>query len=171
MVVSVVFTMIIAGVVWLPLILLCLDNIVAQRPVWGPARTLPGWGWARCTGAANLAGHIEITVYTLLVSGSMRSGGWGARLRLAPRPLKPPDQPRALAFAAPGPKGAGAAGGGWPGPGVGRSSTHSALRTGAQQLSQRLGHFDQIVGWAYPWRHALLFLIPNFYGTPATTLT
>src|SRR5512139_1140965 len=72
MVVSVVFTMIIAGVVWLPLILLCLENIMAQRPVLGgrPA-TLP---WvalgALALGCQILAGHVEITIYTLIVSAA-----------------------------------------------------------------------------------------------------
>ena len=27
--------------------------------------------------------------------------------------------------------------------------------------------FEQIIGWAYPWRHVLAFLVPNIFGNPS----
>ena len=72
MVVSVVFPMIVAGTVWLPLVLTAIELIARQHPaLGGRSATLP---WlvlgALALGMQVLAGHVEITYYTLLVSGA-----------------------------------------------------------------------------------------------------
>ncbi len=168
MVVSVVFTMIIAGVVWLPLILICLDGIVQQRPALGgrPA-TLPWLGLgALALGLQVLAGHIEITIYTLLVSGlyslwrlgehylQLRSGRGSAP---APTAIWRPLARKALALLA------------LVGLGLGLSAVQliPLYELVSQNFRSGSATFEQIVGWAYPWRHALLFLVPNFYGNPS----
>jgi hypothetical protein len=70
MVVSVVFPMIIAGAVWLPLFLTSLEWIVTQRPILGSPASLPWLALGgTAVGCAALAGHPEILYYTLLVGG------------------------------------------------------------------------------------------------------
>ena len=69
-IVSVVFTMIIAAAAWLPLLLAMIELIIRQRPIFGRPATLP-WVLIGAIGLACqiMAGHIEITYYTLLVMG------------------------------------------------------------------------------------------------------
>lgn len=164
MVVSVVFTMIIAGVVWLPLILTSLELILRQHPALGgrPA-TIP---WlvlgAFALGAQVLAGHIEITYYTLLVSGAyslwrlstiyfIKNPAAEYGMHKAQYTLQ-----RALTLL---------------------SLALLGLALGAIQFiplfdvvryNFRSGSatYAQITGWAYPWRHLIAFFIPNFYGNP-----
>ena len=71
-VVSVVFTMVIAGAAWLPLLLACLEMVIRKQEEKGPSPYSPvpyivtGAG---VLGIQALAGHVEITYYSLLVSG------------------------------------------------------------------------------------------------------
>ena len=70
-VISAVFPMIVAAAVWLPLILLMIEFVIAQRPALRgtPATVIP---WiaigAVALGCCVLAGHVEITYYTLIVA-------------------------------------------------------------------------------------------------------
>jgi O-antigen/teichoic acid export membrane protein len=156
MVVSVVFTMIIAAAAWLPLVLLALELVLQQRPCLGgrPA-TLP---WvvlgALALGFQIYAGHVEITYYTFLIAGLYSA--WGLGMRLRAQPLRP-TLSRAAALLA---------------------LALFGLTLGALQfipLFELVQHnfrsgsatFDEIIGWAYPWRHLLAVLIPNFYGNPS----
>ncbi|MGH2524059.1 MAG: hypothetical protein ACRDH2_16250, partial [Anaerolineales bacterium] len=184
MVVSVVFTMIIAGAAWLPLILTAIELMARRQPALGghPA-TLP---WltlgAAALGFQILAGHVEVTYYTLLIAGAYSAwrlvGLWlshrkdrkGHKAETENQTISAPDAP------------------GRPFQGIAiqilqRASALAALfflglLLGAIQLMPlyelvrnnfRSGSatFDQIMGWAYPWRHAIAFLIPNFYGNPS----
>ena len=175
MVVSVVFPMIVAGTVWLPLVLTAIELIARQHPALGgrPA-TLPWLALgALALGMQVLAGHVEITYYTLLVSGAYSA--W--RLIVLYREERqgrgegvPSENPALSANLAVKKV-------------LSRASALLALAClglalGAIQLiplfelvryNFRSGSatFDQIIGWAYPWRHVLLFLIPNFYGNPS----
>ncbi len=68
-VISAVFPMIIAAAVWLPLLLLMVENIIRQRPLLrGRPSSVP---WvavgAVALGCNILAGHVEITYYTLII--------------------------------------------------------------------------------------------------------
>lgn len=167
MVVSVVFPMIIAAAVWLPLVLTAIELAVRQQPALGarPA-TLP---WivmgAGALGLQILAGHVEITYYTLLVAGAYaawrliaeysrwradgsktRAAGAGPHLRrLAGRAAA------LLALA---------------GAGVGLGAIQFIPLYELVRHNFRSGSatFDQIIGWSYPWRHVLHFLVPNFLG-------
>ncbi len=69
-IVSVVFTMIIAAAAWLPLLLALIELIIQQRALFGRPTTLP-WVLIGAVALACqiMAGHIEITYYTLLVMG------------------------------------------------------------------------------------------------------
>ena len=69
-IVSVVFTMIIAAAAWLPLLLAAIELIIQQRSIMGRPSTVP---WivlgAIALACQIMAGHIEITYYTLLIMG------------------------------------------------------------------------------------------------------
>ncbi len=166
MVVSVVFPMIIAAAVWLPLVLTAIELAVRQQPALGrrPA-TLP---WivlgAGALGLQILAGHVEITYYTLLVAGAY--GAWRllAEFRRAPTTadngsVTPLDRVRRLA-------GRAAALLALAGAGLGLGAVQLIPLYELVRNNFRSGSatFDQIMGWAYPWRHALHFLVPNFLG-------
>jgi hypothetical protein len=147
--VSVVFTMIIAAAVWLPLLLAVVEMMVRKQEGKGTGPFVPivyvivG---AIALGIHVLAGHPEILVYTLMVTAFyalarllllwQRVGSWRPALRL----------------------------GLWMGfmGGLG-------LGLGSIQLIPllELVTYADIVGWAYPARQLLTFFIPNFFGNPA----
>lgn len=157
MVVSVVFSMIIAGAAWLPLVLTAILCVIRQQPALGdrPA-TLP---WvalgAFALGCQILAGHVEITYYTLLIAGAFSAWQLGA-LYWQQRTWGPLLR-RALALL---------------------SLAGLGITLGAIQLiplyelvqhNFRSGSatFEQVLGWSYPWRRLIAFFIPNFYGNPS----
>ena len=176
MVVSVVFTMIIAGVVWLPLILTCVELILRRQPALGGRPAAMPWLFigALALGCQILAGHIEITYYTLLVAGvySLWQLVGFYRRRGAREGRGEEDIPNAAHSAT-------------------SAVNQSLRRAGALLALAALGialgaiqiiplyavvrdnfrsgsaTYEQIVGWAYPWRHLLAFFIPHFYGNPS----
>ncbi|MDY7041277.1 MAG: YfhO family protein, partial [Chloroflexota bacterium] len=80
MVTQVVFTMIIASMVWLPLLLALIEKVIEQQRAGGSGKTLPYvMGGAVALGCQILAGHVEFTIYTLLIMAvytAWRLGGW-----------------------------------------------------------------------------------------------
>jgi O-antigen/teichoic acid export membrane protein len=170
MVVSVVFTMIIAGAAWLPLVLAAIELIISRRPaLGGRSATLP---WlvlgAGALGLQVLAGHVEITYYTLLVAGAYSA--W--RLILNYQEHKENTQGNNFVFFVPfvvqvlrraGVLLAMAA----LGLGLGAIQFVPLFELVRHNFRSGSATFEQIIGWAYPWRHALAFLIPNFYGNPS----
>ena len=68
---SAVFPMIVAAAVWLPLILWMIENILRRRSLWIFQATALQWVviGALAVGCNILAGHIEISIYTLLIAG------------------------------------------------------------------------------------------------------
>ena len=155
---SVVFPMMIGGAALLPLFLALIEMVVRKQEEKGNAPFIPvayivvG---AAVLGMQVLAGHIEITYYFLLV-GAMysawrlfgvwrRLGVWRPVLRIA----------------------------GWL-----LFMVVTGLMLGAVQfapLYELVTHnfregsvgYDQVVNWAWPHRHIITFLIPDFYGNPA----
>ena len=163
MVVSVVFPMIVAGAAWLPLVLTAIELLVRQQPALGgrPA-TLP---WLALGSAALgmqvLAGHVEVTYYTLMVAGaysawrlvteflrSRRAGGAPLATR---RTVVRAAALLALAVC---------------GIGLGAIQFLPLIEVVQHNFRSGSATFDQIMGWSYPWRHVIAFLIPNFYGNP-----
>src|SRR5215813_10542334 len=69
-VISAVFPMIIAAAVWLPLILLMVEFIIQQRPAFRGRPSSVPWAviGAVALGCNILAGHVEITYYTLIIT-------------------------------------------------------------------------------------------------------
>ncbi|MDQ7030140.1 MAG: oligosaccharide flippase family protein, partial [Ardenticatenia bacterium] len=156
--ISVVFQMIIAGAAWLPLVLAMLHKL-AEKAAAGerdPTAYIP---WTAVGGIALglvfLAGHVEIAYYTLLLGAWY--GLWHAgRLWL---------------------------GGQRPGP-VMRLVVWGLLMAlvggllGAAQMvplyelvranfREGSATFQQVLGWAYPPRQIITFLVPDFWGNPA----
>jgi O-antigen/teichoic acid export membrane protein len=169
MVVSVVFTMIIAGAAWLPLVLAAIELIVQRHPALGGRPATAPWLalGAAALGVQVLAGHIEITYYTLLVSGAYSAWRLGS-LWIAHRPARGSEQPRpgAAARAVAGRALALLALAGL-GVALGAIQFIPYLEVVLKNFRSGSATFDQIVGWAYPWRHALTFFVPNFYGNPS----
>ena len=157
-IVSVVFSMIIAAAAWLPLLLACIEMIVRKQEEKGDVRYSPvpyvvAGAWV--LGVQTLAGHIEITYYTLLVAGFYAA--W--RLLQLWRRLGTPRP--ALRLAA------------WL-----LVMIALGLLLGAVQLmplyelvssSFRQGSvgYSEVVGWAWPSRQILTFFVPDIFGNPS----
>jgi len=157
-IVSVVFSMIIAAAAWLPLLLACIEIIVRKQEAKGNIRYSPVpyvVAGALVLGVNTLAGHVEVTYYTLLVAGFYAA--W--RLVQLWRRLGTPRP--ALRLAA------------WLMVMVGLG-----LAMGAVQLmplyelvsaSFRQGSvgYGEVVGWAWPTRQILTFFVPDIFGNPS----
>jgi O-antigen/teichoic acid export membrane protein len=159
MVVSVTFPMIVAGAIWLPLILACVNWIIRQQPALGGRPASLPWVavGAIALGCQVLAGHPEVIYYTLLISGA-----YATVLLIQSTHLNQQSKIKSLL----------------------RPSAYLmifvalGLALGAVQLiplaavlpsNFRAGaaSLDEVRGWAYPARHLLHFLIPNVFGNPA----
>ncbi len=199
-----VFPMIVAAVVWLPLLLACVDRVITTS--FGPlARRQSTLLWAAAGAVALalqvLAGHAEFTYYTLLVMGLYALWRLVAELRIrnyelgirreeahakdakGAKDAKPESSWRSLppsrTLREPLPSSLVA----------GRSSLVArpllwlaamvalGLLIAALQLvplfevgrvNFRAGSagFDEVRGWAFPWRNALTLLLPDFHGNP-----
>ncbi|MCU0495714.1 MAG: oligosaccharide flippase family protein [Anaerolineae bacterium] len=157
---SAVHPMIIGAIVWLPLMLLMAEFILQQRPLWGKPTSAPWVAIGAIALACNiLAGHPEITIYSLLILAYYS----GIRLiALAWQTRGENSLFRRIAT---------------------RFAWLSALvllgiSLGAVQLiplydfvrtnwrSER-ADLQTVLSYAHPYRDALSFLMPNFYGNPA----
>ncbi len=158
MVVSVVFTMIIAAAAWLPVVLACIETIFRKQEEKGDAAYSPipyVVGGALALGVQALAGHPEITVITLLTAGFYTL----ARLLMSWRRLGSLGRPLRLA--------------GWL-----LAMVALGLALGGVQLvplfelvntsfRQGSASFSEVVGWAWPTRQIVTFLLPDFFGNPS----
>ena len=160
-----VFPMIIGAAVWLPFLLGCLEMVIrrATDEERGGA-TLP---WvvvgAVALGCQVLAGHIEITYYTLLVMAAFAA--WRLAPRLwrtwrAPRPprrrlfalLKPPAWLLSLVLL---------------GLMLGAIQFLPFAEVGQTNFREGSATLAEIRGWAFPPRRILTLALPNFFGNPA----
>ncbi len=171
-IVSVNFTMIIAAASWLPLVMACTEVIVRQQEhrvtaaQAGPDTPVPGWGatpfvvvGAIALALQVLAGHVEITYYTIMVSGFYGLWRLGRAYLLLRR-----NHLRAWA---------------------GLSGTIALLAAMAilglalggvqlvplyelvkQSVREGAASLQQIRDWAWPSRQVVTFLLPDFYGNP-----
>jgi O-antigen/teichoic acid export membrane protein len=168
---SAVFPMILGAAVWLPLLLACVEMIVRNSTSrQGMGKTLP---WAAlgavALGIQLLAGHIEITYYTLLVMALF------ALWRLATRAFqlfrskdKPSEQ---------------GAGGKWfrvllkpsawlvgmviIGLMLGAVQFIPFIEVGQANFREGSATLTQIRSWAFPLRRILTLAMPDFFGNPA----
>jgi O-antigen/teichoic acid export membrane protein len=157
-IVSVVFTMIIAGAAWLPLILALIEIIIRKQEEKG----LQGYSpipyvvaGALLLGAQTLAGHVEITYYVLLVSG------YYALCRLLILWRRQATARFALRLA------------GWLlvtvflGLCLGLVQLGPMYEVVTQNFRDNSVTLNQVREWALPLRRLITFVIPDFFGSPA----
>ncbi|MBX2998053.1 MAG: flippase [Caldilineaceae bacterium] len=185
MVVSVVFTMVIAAAAWLPLLLAILETVIRKQEEKGSGSFRPVpyvVAGATIIGLVALAGHPEFLYYTLLVAGIYAA----TRLLIAWKRLA--DDGRQIADEVAGSK-LQVAGS------VNSRTTHYALRilnlagwllvmallgiaAGAVQIAplyelvtlnfrEGSASFRQVLEWAWPSRHVLTFILPDIFGNPS----
>ena len=163
MIASVVFPMIIGAVVWLPLILLMIENIIRSRKFWIFQGT--GIPWviigALAIGCNILAGHVEITIYTLLIAGYY--GGMRLLWQLISTWRDTQNIPIRWGLSKSM----------WllvmVSMGLGLGSVQFVPLFEFVQTNHRADRssLETVLSYAHPFRDALQFLMPNFYGNPA----
>jgi hypothetical protein len=158
LVVSVVFMMIIAAAVWLPLILAMIEMIVRKQEEKGAIGYSPipyVIAGAIALGLQTLAGHVEIVYYTLLVCG------FYAVCRLLILWWRQNTPRFALRLA------------GWLllmillGLGLGAVQLIPMYEVVSQNFRDNSVTLAQVRGWALPVRRIITFLVPDFFGSPA----
>jgi len=152
-VVSLAFPMVISAVAWLPAILACVELIVRAK---NSARALfYAMLGALFLGIQFFAGHIEISIYNLLITAfyaagrmvSLSRGSGGARVAT-----------RWLFLI-----------GGMTATGIALGAAQLVPLYELVQNNFRSGSasYEQIISYAYPLRQIITFFIPNFFGNPA----
>ncbi len=163
MIASAVFPMIVAAAVWLPLILWMIENILRGRSLWLFRGTALLWVviGALAVACNILAGHIELTIYTLLIAGYYAAfrllwafaGRW--------RALGPPPFRWALSASI------------WLlallvlGIGLAALQLIPLFEFVQSNWRAERSSLSTVLGYAHPPRDILQFLLPNFYGSPA----
>ncbi len=156
-IVSVNFTMVIAAAAWLPLLLACIEIVVRKQQENVGRNFLPAPFVA--LGAAVLAtqilaGHVEITYYTLMVAGLFavwRLAGVWLRLR-AWRPVVRIGVWLLIMI------GLGMA--------LGGVQILPLVELVQQSFREGSASLQQVRDWAWPSRQIITFLLPDFYGNP-----
>jgi O-antigen/teichoic acid export membrane protein len=170
LIVSVVFTMFLAAVPWLPLLLAVIEYVIRKQEEKGVASFNPipyvAVG-AAIIGLVVLAGHPELIYYTMIVAGVYtlcRLAAAYARLRRRAPPATATRRTpltRILKLA------------GWL-----LAMAVLGIALGAVQLiplvellplNFRAGSasLQEVRGWAWPSRHVLTFWLPNIFGSPS----
>ncbi len=154
---SAVHPMIIAAGVWLPLLLLMSEFIIRQQAVLGRS-AVPLWVVVGAVGIAfNIfAGHPELTIYTLFITG-FYSGLrllWGSRR----------DSLRQTVGT-----GAWLAGTVVLGFALGAVQFLPLFEAAGNNWRTQRDSLSQVLSYAHPPRDVLMYLMPNFYGSPAQT--
>jgi len=157
-VVSIVFTMIIAAAIWLPLLLTVIEVIIRKQEEKGdhPYSPIPYIAvGVVALGMEVLAGHVEITYYTLLVSGFyaacrllmlwQHQRTWRPILRLAMWLM-------AMVVL---------------GIGLGAIQFVPMYEVASRNFRAGSATYADVVGWALPPRRLISFLIPDFFGNPS----
>ncbi len=156
-IVSAVFPMMIAGAAWLPLLLLMIEFTIERRPLRGdrPA-TVPWIAVGALALMMNiLAGHVEITYYTLIVMAYYAAArllwAWWRDRAAWRRRLRPAGSLLLVAL----------------GVGLGAAQFLPLYELGTRNFREAAASFDEVRGYAFPARHVAKFLLPNAYGSPA----
>ncbi|MBN1641130.1 MAG: oligosaccharide flippase family protein [Anaerolineae bacterium] len=159
-VVSTVFTMIIAAMVWLPLLLAAIEQVVrAQMRGGSGVTTIYVIGGALALGCQMLAGHPEITYYTGLVMGLY------ALARLAYAVIAAHGHAQAWTRAL--------RTGAWLlalvvlGGCIGAAQFVPLYEFVSDNFRAGSESYETIISWAFPARRAIALLVPNFFGNPA----
>ncbi len=161
MVVSVVHPMIIAAASWLPLLLAVVERLVRtqEEQVPGePPKPVAYIPWiamgALALAVQFLAGHVEIAYYVVLVTAFYAAWRIALYWRSTRSWLQAGKLALAIALLV--------------GLGVGLAAIqmvpyYELVRDNFRQGSAT---YQQVTGWAYPWRRLISFLVPDFFGNP-----
>ena len=155
--VSVAFTMVIAAAAWLPLILAVIEIVARKQEEKGGGAFSPvpyivlG---AAFLGLQVLAGHVEITYYTLMVMGfyaAWRLIGLGLRLKQWRPPLRMAAWLALMAVL---------------GLALGAAQLIPLYELVRQSFREGAASLQQVRDWAWPSRQIITFLLPDFFGNP-----
>jgi O-antigen/teichoic acid export membrane protein len=163
-----VFPMIIGAAAWLPLLLALVEMVIrTSSTLRGAGKTLP-WAvlGALALGGQVLAGHIEITYYTLLVMAAYAAWRLLSRVLQERQDLPPAERRvgtmRALAKPA-----------FWLlalvviGMMLGAIQFIPFYEVGQANFREGSASLAEVRGWAFPPRRVLTLAMPNFFGNPA----
>lgn len=147
-----VFPMILGAAVWLPLLLACIEKVIGTAV--GRRGTTFLWMalGAVALGLQILAGHIEITYYTLLIMAVYAL--W--RLAAAARSVVHLWQPAAWL-----------AGMVAVGLLLGGVQLIPFYEVGQVNFREGAAAFEEVRGWAFPARRVVTLALPNFFGNPS----
>lgn len=160
MIVSIAFPMVISAAIWLPAVLACVERIFQEGKHTPPdtaRQILFALAGAIVLGVQFLAGHIEISLYVLMVAAFYamwrgvslsRVERGGRRVGFAWRDLF---LSGAMAVV-----------------GIALGGVQLAPLYEVVQRNFRSGSvtYQEVIGYAYPLRQIITFLIPDFYGNP-----
>ena len=155
-----VFPMMIGAAVWIPPLLMMSEFIIRREPLWGRSTVMP---WillgAGMLGMNILAGHVEITYYTILITafyGSVRviAQGWQSRHE--------PDALRGVLVCVGQLIGMGGLG-----IIIGAIQFIPLYELVTTNWRADGATFQETLGYAHPMRDFVQYLMPNFYGSPA----
>jgi len=166
MVVGTVHPMIQAAAAWLPLLILMLEFIIQRRPVIGdaPASAFGVLPWVLigsvALGMSFLAGHIEITYYTLVIMALY--GGLRLLVELFKLREKFAETLRTslisgllMLFLV------------GLGIGIGAAQFIPLVETANESFRTERSELSEVRGYALPARHVVKWVLPNGYGNPA----
>ena len=161
---SAVFPMITGAAVWAPLLLLMAEYVIQRRPLWGRATPAP-WVAIGAVGLAfnMFAGHVEMTIYTLIILGFYSAGRlawalWAGRGDATGLSL---DLRRASTAGA------------WLGLmvvlgiGLGAIQFIPLYEVAVENHRGQRNDLSTVLSFAHPVRDVAQFFVPNFYGNPA----
>ncbi len=159
LVVSVVHPMIVAAAAWLPLQLALVELTISRRSFLRAERAMLPWAvlGALSIGLQMLAGHAEITYFSLLVGGTFAA--W--RLLHGVLTIPRAQWRREVLSPALGlllMLGLGLA--------LGAVQFIPLYEIVTASFRQGAVTLQEVLGWAYPKRRILTFLTPNFFGNP-----
>ncbi|MCP4361845.1 MAG: flippase, partial [Chloroflexi bacterium] len=159
-----VFPMVIGAVAWLPLLLACVDKVIGSSVNW--AKTT--WLWvvvgSVALGTQIFAGHIEFTIYTLLVVavygvwrvGQVASGKYASRTDyrslITEHCLRPFLWLTGMVLL---------------GLMIGAVQLVPLFELGQANFREASASFAEVQSYAFPKRRLATLAMPNFFGNPA----
>ncbi|MCA9956516.1 MAG: hypothetical protein KC434_17425, partial [Anaerolineales bacterium] len=166
-----VFPMISGAVVWLPLLLACVEKVISnqysvisgQLSVKSEKSNSKTFWWialgAVALGFQILAGHIEFTIYTLVVMAAY------ATWRLAANWWQSDNRSRITVHGLPK-TAASLAAMVLLGLMLGAVQLVPLYELGQENFRQESASFDEVLSYAFPARRVLTLALPNFFGNP-----
>ncbi len=147
-----VFPMVIGAVVWLPLLLACIQKVVTGAV----SQSKSTWLWAGlgavALGAQILAGHIEFTIYTLLVMAAYAVWQWWPAATGVNDRVRPFLWLTGMVLL---------------GLMLGAVQLVPLYELGQVNFRQESASLAEVRRYAFPYRRVLTLVLPNFFGNPA----